>query len=137
MNRKSPLSVLMLAAASWALGCAPAAAGSYVVGVAAPLSGPRRPSGEMLVRALRLKAEKINAAGGVRGRRIELLVQDDEGTAEGARQAAVKLTADRRVLAVIGHYDSEPAAAAVPVYTHAHVPAFLPSIGDSDCGAAS
>jgi ABC-type branched-subunit amino acid transport system substrate-binding protein len=137
MNRNSHRSMLLLAAASWVLCSAPAAARSYVIGVAAPLSGPRRSSGEMLLNALRLKADRINADGGVLGRRIELLVQDDEGTIDGARQAAVKLTSDRRVLAVIGHYDSEPAAAAVPVYTHAQVPAFLPSIGDSAVMARS
>jgi ABC-type branched-subunit amino acid transport system substrate-binding protein len=121
---------LRLALVSAAL-AVPAAAGSYRIGVAVPLSGPRRPRGEMLLRALRLKADELNAAGGVGGRGIELLVRDDRGTAEGARKAAAELAGDPLVLAVIGHYDSEPAAAAVPVYSSDHVPVFLPSVGDS------
>ena len=108
------------------------AASSYVIGVAVPLSGPRQPRGEALLHSLQMKADEINAAGGVNGHRLELLVRDDQNGVEGARKAAEELTADPRVLAVIGHYDVEPASAAARVYDHAKVPAFLPAIGNED-----
>ena len=113
------------------------AAESYLIGVNVPLSGPRQPRGEALLDSVRMKAEELNRAGGIRGHKIELVVKDDEGTAEGARKAAAALASDKRVLAVIGHYDSDPAAAAAPIYTSNHLPVFLPSIGNGDVIARS
>ncbi len=110
--------------------CSSASAADILIGVPVPLSGPRQPRGEMLLRSLQIKADEINADGGVNGRRITLVVRDDQGTTEGARKAAAELAADKEILAVIGHYDSEPAAAALPIYAIDHLPALLPSIGD-------
>jgi ABC-type branched-subunit amino acid transport system substrate-binding protein len=106
-------------------------ASSYLIGVPVPLSGPRKARGEMLVRSLQIKADEINADGGVDGHKIELLVRDDAGEADTARKVAAQMAADSRVLAVVGHYDTEPAAAAAPVYAESRLPAFLPSIGDA------
>jgi ABC-type branched-subunit amino acid transport system substrate-binding protein len=112
---------------------APTAAASenYRIGVPLPLSGPRQPRGEMMLHSLQIKADEINAAGGVNGHKIELVVRDNAGSAELSRKVATEMAADKSVLAVIGHYDSEPASAAVPIYTENHLPVFLPSIGDN------
>jgi ABC-type branched-subunit amino acid transport system substrate-binding protein len=117
--------VLALAAAA----AVPAAASSDLIGVPLPLSGPRKPRGEMILHALQIKADEINAAGGVDGRSIELLPLDNASTDDGARKVAAELAGNPRVLAVIGHYDSEPVVAALPVYDRARVPVFLPSVG--------
>lgn len=115
-----------------ASGVCGAAASTYVIGVSLPLSGPRQPRGEALLRSIQMKADELNAAGGVNGHRLELLVRDDLNSAEGARKAAEELAANPRVLAVIGHYDVEAASAASRVYDRAQVPAFLPAVGDGD-----
>ncbi|MCC6438467.1 MAG: ABC transporter substrate-binding protein [Acidimicrobiales bacterium] len=46
--------------------------------------------------------EVINAQGGINGHRIELLVEDDGNTLDGAREAARRLVEDEQVLAVVG-----------------------------------
>jgi len=110
---------------------------THAVGVVLPLSGPRQQRGEMLLHSVQMKAEEINAAGGIDGRPIELVVRDTGNLPELSRAAAKELAADPRVLAVIGHYDNEAAAAAVPVYDQNHIPVFLPSIGNKSSFADS
>lgn len=61
-----------------------------------------------------LAVEKINAADGIAGRPIKLLVRDDKGTPEGAR-AADKELIDAGVVAIIGHMTSGQSMAALPV----------------------
>ncbi len=110
---------------------------THAVGVVLPLSGPRQQRGEMLLHSVQMKAEEINAAGGIDGRPIELVVRDTGNLPELSRAAAKELAAAPRVLAVIGHYDNEAAAAAVPVYDQNHIPVFLPSIGNKSSFADS
>jgi len=63
---------------------------------------------------MRLAVEEINAAGGIDGRMIELLVEDDLGTPEGAREAENKLI-DAGVVAVFGHLTSNQTVAGLEV----------------------
>jgi ABC-type branched-subunit amino acid transport system substrate-binding protein len=109
-----------------------AASASYAIGVSLPLSGPRQARGEMLLSSMQMKVDAINAAGGVNGKRLELIIRDSGNTAEGSRAAATEFAANERVLAVIGHYDNVAAAAGVPIYHEAHLPVFLPSIGNKE-----
>ena len=66
--------------------------------------------------AAELAVAEINRAGGVRGRRLELVVRDDSALPEVAVAAARALYADSRVIAVIGHLTSAATLAAAPVY---------------------
>src|SRR5262249_22177988 len=110
---------------------------SYAVGLVLPMTGPRQPRGEMLLHSIQMKADGINDAGGIDGHPIELVVRDSRNVAEFSRAAATELSANPRVLAVIGHYDNEAAAAAVPGYDRNQVPGFLPSLGNKDSFANS
>ncbi|HZX96212.1 MAG TPA: ABC transporter substrate-binding protein, partial [Myxococcales bacterium] len=110
---------------------------THAVGIVLPLSGPRQQRGQMLLHSIQMKADEINGAGGIDGRRIELIVRDTGNQPELSRKAATELAADPRVLAVIGHYDNEAAAAAVPIYDQNRIPVFLPSIGNKDSFANS
>ncbi len=56
----------------------------FVVGVISPLTGPMTTVGAQSTSGLRLWAQTVNAAGGVKGRQIELDVCDDQGTPESA-----------------------------------------------------
>ena len=51
--------------------------GRYRIGVSLPLSGAKQASGEAILAALRLHVDERNKAGGVGGRRLELVVKDD------------------------------------------------------------
>jgi branched-chain amino acid transport system substrate-binding protein len=66
-----------------------------VTGPAANLGGPEAKTAEMLV-------EKINAAGGIQGKKIELIVKDTAGSPEKAVSFAKQLIEEQKVLAIIG-----------------------------------
>jgi branched-chain amino acid transport system substrate-binding protein len=84
------------------------------VGFVAELTGRQADLGVQERNAAQLAVEKINAAGGVAGRPIELVVRDDRGTSEGAQAGDRELIADR-VVAIIGHATSGQTIAALPV----------------------
>lgn len=63
-----------------------------------------------------LAVAEINARGGVHGRRLALVIQDDSAKPEVAVTAARALYANPRVVAVIGHLTSAATLAAAPIY---------------------
>jgi len=75
------------------------------VGFTAELTGKQSELGINLRNGVQLAAEEINAAGGIHGRQIELVIEDDLGTPEGAQKAENKII-DSGVVAVIGHLTS-------------------------------
>lgn len=86
-----------------------------VTGPAAKLGGPEKNTAQMIV-------EQINAAGGVNGRKIELIVEDDEGVEEKTVTALQKLINLDNVAAVIGPTRSGNAIAAASICEEAGVP---------------
>jgi branched-chain amino acid transport system substrate-binding protein len=69
-------------------------------GAVSSLSGPAQfPESTAAVQAY---FDSVNAAGGIRGRRLELIVEDDAGDPQRARQAARRLIEERRVVAMVG-----------------------------------
>jgi branched-chain amino acid transport system substrate-binding protein len=80
------------------------------LGLAAQLSGIQGELGINLRNGVQLAVEEINAAGGIAGRKVELVVEDDLGTPQGARDAENKLI-DGGVAAVIGHMTSDQTVA--------------------------
>lgn len=96
------------------------------LGLAGPFSEPR---GVSMRLAAHLAVAEINRAGGVRGRRLELVVQDDSALPEVAVAAARALYAERRLVAVVGHLTSAATLAAAPVYGGGRRP--LPLISPS------
>ena len=72
----------LVAAASFSITAL--AADPFVVGVISPMTGPMATVGAQSTAGLRLWAQALNAAGGIKGRQIELDVCDDQGTPENA-----------------------------------------------------
>jgi len=85
-----------------------------VLGMSGPLSGPLGQYGLDLEKGLRLGFEQQNAAGGVAGRRIELLVRDDGGNRERA-VANTQALLDTGVLAFTGFHGASSIEAALPL----------------------
>lgn len=98
------------------LGAVAASADTIKIGVPVPLSGPYASAGVDVLNAAKLAAAKINAAGGVLGKQIEILGEDDACDAQQGVQAAQKLV-DAGVAAVAGGYCS---GAALPELTALH-----------------
>jgi len=90
------------------------------VGFVSQLTGAQSEMGVQQRNGVLLAVERINAAGGISGRRLELLVRDDLGTAEGARAADLELI-EAGVVAIIGHATSGQTVAGVQVTNGAGV----------------
>jgi branched-chain amino acid transport system substrate-binding protein len=106
------------------------------IGLAGPFTEPR---GTSMRLAAELAVRQINEAGGVRGRPLELIVQDDSARNERAADVARAFTADPTVVAVVGHLTSGTTLAAAPIYHGARnpVPVVSPSASSpalSDAG---
>jgi branched-chain amino acid transport system substrate-binding protein len=95
------------------------------VGVFVPLNGDSAPSGESLLNGLAMAAEEINAAGGVLGRPIRLVVRDTKSDPSRAAKAVRDLITRDKVAALVGGLsgDTTEAAAVAEEYK---VPMILP-----------
>jgi branched-chain amino acid transport system substrate-binding protein len=89
--------------------------GPIKVGVIAPLTGDAAAYGEPLTNVVRMAVEEVNAAGGVDGRNIELVIEDGKCSGAPASSAAQKLVNVDGVKAIIGGFCSGESLAAVPI----------------------
>jgi branched-chain amino acid transport system substrate-binding protein len=101
------------------------------VGVVLPLTGAQQKFGEIEHNSFRMGVEEINAAGGVNGRPIELVVADDRSKIDVGRSAAEKLIVQDKVIALTGGYSSDVTFAMAAVAQHRNVP-FLITTGAAD-----
>ncbi|MBL9200521.1 MAG: ABC transporter substrate-binding protein [Opitutaceae bacterium] len=83
--------------------------------------------GEASLRGARLAIDELNAAGGVLGRPLELVVEDNRSQAGESATAAKKLIARDRVAALIGECSSGRTLEAAPVAQAAGVPLITPA----------
>ena len=82
------------------------AAGSIKIGLLLPLSGNSAPYGQIQVKSARLAAAEVNAAGGVKDKKIELIIADTQGNPDGGRAAVQQLIQQDKVLVIGGGYSS-------------------------------
>jgi len=107
------------------------ASGPIRVGVLIPLTGSTSQFGASMAKAAQLAAEEINAAGGIKGRNIEILTEDDQSNPEAAVRAARKLIDVDKVIAICGTYASSVTSAVAPLCWGAKLPLFTASGADS------
>jgi branched-chain amino acid transport system substrate-binding protein len=100
------------------------------VGFVAGLSGRHYDLGVSCRNGAQLAVDALNAAGGVRGRPLELLIRDDAQDPETARRAVRELI-DAGVVAVVGHCTSAMAHATLPLADEAHVLMVAPTVSSS------
>jgi branched-chain amino acid transport system substrate-binding protein len=101
------------------------------VGVVLPLTGAQAKFGEIEKNSFVLAQEEINSLGGVNGKKIELLFEDDTGKPDVGRSAMEKLITQDKVVAVTGGYASNVTFAMAPVAQQRQVP-FLVVTGSDD-----
>lgn len=101
--------------------------GDIPVGVYGALTGDQAAFGTSTVNGVRIAAEEINAAGGVLGRKIRLVIEDDQGRAEEAASVVTKLITSDNVVALIGENSSSQSLAAAPIAQTNGVPMISPS----------
>jgi branched-chain amino acid transport system substrate-binding protein len=101
-----------------------AAQGTLRIGALLPMSGRSAPSGIAMAAAARLATKEINDAGGVLGRRIELIIGDDAcdpGTAVSAANAMVA----RDIAVSVGGYCSSATVPTLGIFRAAGVPMII------------
>lgn len=103
-----------------------AAADTIKLGVAGPHSGDLASYGIPSLRAAEIVVKKINAKGGVMGKQVELLAEDDVCKPEIATNTATKLISEN-VDVVLGHICSGATKAALGIYKDSGKIAMSPS----------
>jgi branched-chain amino acid transport system substrate-binding protein len=95
------------------------------IGVLTPLSPPGdAAAGQFIVRGAKMGAEDVNARGGVLGRKLELVIEDDSGTPEKGAAGFRKLVSQDQVVAVVGQFHSSVMLAVQALAEQFKVPVF-------------
>jgi branched-chain amino acid transport system substrate-binding protein len=105
--------------------------GTIRLGTLVPLTGRSSPSGTAMVNGARLAISEANAAGGVLGRQVELVVEDDAcdpGTAVTAARAAV----GKDIAASVGGYCSSATVPTLKIFRSAGVPMIVAQSNSTD-----
>ena len=92
------------------------------IGIWTSLTGASAIEGELIENGARLAAEQWNAKGGIKGRKIEFVVYDDQSTTEGAVTATTRLIENDKVDAIIGSNLSNAIVATANLIEEAGIP---------------
>jgi branched-chain amino acid transport system substrate-binding protein len=92
------------------------------IGVIQPLSGPVAASGNYVRMGAEIARDWINARGGVLGRKVELVIEDNKSDPKEAASAAEKLIVRDKVPAIMGAWGSSMTLAAMPKLEEYGVP---------------
>ncbi len=134
IKRRQVLSGSAAGAVSLASGlAAPAIAANepIKIGYLPALTGPSSSTGVGINRGTVMAVEEINAAGGVDGRKIELIVRDTQSDPTKAVNAVAELTQRQKVAMIWGPMNSGEALAATPLIARDKVPMLHPCWVDS------
>src|SRR6188508_3071240 len=88
----------------------------YKIGTLQPLSGSAAIIGKTALVGVQMAADRINAAGGINGRKVELIVADYESKPDVGRRKAEKLAVEDQVDAHVGGVLSNVCLACMPVW---------------------
>jgi branched-chain amino acid transport system substrate-binding protein len=121
LNRWVPV-VLVVLLAGAVLTPAGFAQAPVKIGVIQPLSGPVAASGNYVRMGTEIARDWINARGGISGRKVELVIEDNKSDPKEAASAAEKLIVRDRVPAIMGAWGSSMTLAAMPKLEEYGVP---------------
>lgn len=114
---------LFAAAAAAALAAAPVAAQEPIrIGVTQPLTGAFAASGNYVAQGAKIAEDHVNAAGGVLGRKIQLVVEDNKSNPTEAVATAEKLIVKDKVPVMMGAWSSTLTLAVMPKLMEYGVP---------------
>ncbi|MFC4277955.1 ABC transporter substrate-binding protein [Achromobacter aloeverae] len=124
---------LLTAAAALTILSAPAHAADPInVGFFSHLSGNFAEYGASFKNAVELYLDKVNADGGVNGRPIKLVVEDDRNSPQEAATVARKIVATPGVVLTIGSWSTTASLAAAPIFAEAKIPQISPTSSHPD-----
>ena len=120
------LTLLLAAGLVLPLGCAKRS-DEIVIGVYGSLTGSTATFGISSKNGHELFFDNLNAAGGIAGTKVRMVVEDDQSKPEEAATAVTKLIDQDGVIAVLGEVASSRSMAAAPICQQAGVPMISPS----------
>jgi len=128
MKKVFTVLVLLLAVTAmfFVVGCKKKEEGTIKIAVVGPHTGDLASYGIPTIKAAELVVADWNAKGGVLGKQIELVIEDDVCKPEVAANSAAKVVGEG-VVAVIGHICSGATKSAMGIYNEANIPAISPS----------
>lgn len=92
------------------------------IGLYTSMTGGTATYGQSTYKGVAMALEEVNAAGGVQGNKLRLIVEDNAGKPEQSITAVQKLIAADQVLAILGEVASSNSLAAAPICQSAKVP---------------
>lgn len=122
------LSLTIVASLLIAFACQPSGGGDKVrIGVFMSTTGDTANFGISSVNGIKMAADEVNAAGGINGKQVELLIQDDRSDASEAATIVTKFVTQDQVHAILGEVASSRSIAAAPIAQNAKIPMLTPS----------
>jgi branched-chain amino acid transport system substrate-binding protein len=115
--------IMAMIAISWAFSSAHAAITLAAVG---PITGQDAPTGEQMQRGVTAAVEAINAAGGVLGQKLQMIIKDDACDPKQAVAVANELSGEK-IFGIVGHMCSGSAIPASKIYNEERILMISPS----------
>jgi branched-chain amino acid transport system substrate-binding protein len=131
LTRRQALASAAVAIAGTVAKPAIAAKDPIMIGYLPALTGPSSSTGVGMNRGIQLAVQEINAAGGIDGRPIELIVRDTQSDPTKAVNGAAELSHGAKVSFVYGPVNSGESLAVVPLLARTNTPQMHPCWVDS------
>lgn len=123
-------------------GCAsqqdqPPTDGNIKIGVLAPLTGTNAEYGKGFEVGTQMAVDRINAAGGINGRNLELVVKDSKGDQKESSDLCRMFGDDQQIMAIIGDFTSGACMANAPIVDEAKIVQLSPTASNPDYASMS
>ncbi len=127
LRRHFTLGIASAAIAVLSAGCSKSNANEITVGAFLSLSGSESTFGTDTREGVELALEEVNAKGGIKGKRIKVIYEDDKSTTQEATQKVRQLIDRDKVVAILGEVASSRSLAGGLIANTSHVPMVTPS----------
>lgn len=97
------------------------------IGIFVDMTGATSSFGRSTTNGIKLAADEINVTGGINGRKLELIIEDDQGRPETAKMVVQKMIEKDKVHAILGDVASTNSLAAAPEAQSAKIPMISPA----------
>jgi len=122
-DTRNSMGALLAVVAAVLLVTGPALAQETIkIGFFAPITGPAAADGASAQHAVELGVKEVNASGGIKGKKVELIVYDDRFSPQEAVAIANKLIEKDQVAGVVSGSYSGPTRVTAPIFAKAGVP---------------
>jgi branched-chain amino acid transport system substrate-binding protein len=122
MKEKTLVGFLLCFLAVLVLSSAGLAQDTVKIGFFAPITGPAAVDGTSAKNAVEIGVKEVNGAGGIKGKKVDLIIYDDRLKAEEAVAIANKLIEKDKVAGVVSGSYSGPTRVTAPIFQKAGMP---------------